>query len=83
VKTLTKIQLGFTVLVAVAFVAGMQMASWLHSMAYADPVRQSWQPRLHLVSSVLWFGTLIPWLLFTIVHVIVVLKRKATLRGNL
>jgi hypothetical protein len=82
VKTLTKIQIGLTVLVAVAFIAGMKMALWLHSMAYDDPVRQEWQPRLDTIGSVLWFGTLIPWFFFTAYHVSVVLKRKTTSRGG-
>lgn len=77
-KTLTKIQIILTVLVVVAFVASMKMALWLHSMAYADPVRQEWQPKLHLIGSIVWFGTIIPWILFTIFHVIVVIRRKRT-----
>jgi len=63
-------------LVIIAFVVGMKMASWLHSMAYADPVRQEWQPKLDKIGSILWFGTLIPWLLFTIYHVFIVVRRK-------
>ena len=52
-------------------------------MAYADPVRQVWQPRLDVISNITWFGTVIPWFLFTIFHVIVVLKRKTTSRVDL
>ena len=80
---LAKIHVVLTVLVGFAFVAGMQTALWLHSMAYDDPVRQAWQPRLDAISNVLWFGTLIPWFLFTVYHVAVVLKRKATARETL
>ncbi len=83
VTRLAKIHIVLTVLVGVAFVAGMRMASWLHSMAYADPVRQVWQPRLDVISNITWFGTVIPWFLFTIFHVIVVLKRKTTSRVDL
>jgi amino acid transporter len=83
VTRLTKIQIVLTVLVGIAFIAGMQMASWLHSMASADPVRQLWQPRLDVIGSVTWFGTLIPWFLFTVFHVAVVLKRKRTARDDL
>jgi hypothetical protein len=77
VKTLTKIQIVLTVLVGVALIAGMKMASWLHSMAFTDPVRQQWQPRLDSIGSVIWFSTFIPWLLFTVFHLIVVLKRNS------
>ena len=80
---LAKIQVVLTVLVGVAFIAGMQMASWLHSMAYADPVRQEWQPRLDVISNVTWFGSLIPWFLFTVYHVIVALKQKTMAREDL
>ncbi len=83
VTRLVKIQIVLTVLVGIAFIAGMQMASWLHSMAYADPVRQEWQPRLDVIGNVTWFGTLISWFLFTIFHVIIVLKRKTTARVDL
>jgi hypothetical protein len=82
VKLLTKIQIALTVIAGVAFVVVMKMTGWLHSMAYADPVRQEWQPRLDTIASVLWFGALIPWFLFTIFHVIVVLKRKVPAREH-
>ncbi len=75
-KLLTKIQIVLTVLAAVAFIVVMRMASWIHSMAYADPVRQEWQPRLGVISSVVWFGVVGSWLLFSIVHLIVVVTRK-------
>ena len=75
-KVLTIIQIILTALVVVAFLVGVRMAAWLHSMAYADPVRQEWQPKLDRIGSALWFGTLIPWLLFTVYHVIIVNKRK-------
>jgi len=75
VKLLATIQIILTVLVVVAFIVGMKVALWLHSMAYADPVRQEWQPRWETLGSILWFGTVIPWLLFTVFHVIVVIRR--------
>lgn len=77
VTRMSKIQIALTVLVGIALIAGMWMASWLHSMASADPVRQEWQPRLQALGNILWFGTLIPWFIFTVFHVFVVLKRKA------
>ena len=76
VSLLAKIQIALTALVIAAFIVGMKMAMWLHSMAYANPVRQEWQPRLDTISSILWFGTIIPWLLFTIYHVIVRVRQK-------
>ena len=76
VSLLAKIQIALTALVVVAFIFGMKMAMWLHSMAYADPVRQEWQPRLDKFDSIFWFGTVIPWLLFTICHIIVKVRQK-------
>lgn len=76
VSLLSKIQFALTALVVVAFTVGMKMAMWLHSMAYADPVRQEWKPRLDMISGILWFGTVIPWLFFTIYHVIVRVRQK-------
>ena len=76
VKLLVRIQIVLTAIVVVAFVINFKMALWLHSMAYADPVRQEWQPRFGIISNVLWFGTIIPWLLFTICHVVIVMGRK-------
>ena len=75
-KVLTKIQVILTVLVVVVFLVEMRTAIWLHSMAYADPVRQEWQPKLNRIGSLLWFGTVIPWLLFTVYHVVIVNKQK-------
>jgi hypothetical protein len=75
-KTLTKIQIILTVLLVVAFVVGMRMAAWLHSMAYDDPVRQEWQPKLDRIGSILWFGTFVPWLVFTIYHVFIRVRQK-------
>ncbi len=75
VKLLTTLQIILTVLVVVAFIIDMKVARWLHSMAYADPVRQEWQRRWEAMGSILWFGTVIPWLLFTLSHVIVVIRR--------
>jgi len=76
VHLLAKIQIALTALVVVAFIVGMKMALWLHSMAFADPVRQKWEPRLDKIRSILWFGTVIPWLLFTIYHVIARVRQK-------
>jgi hypothetical protein len=76
VRLLATIQIILTVLVVVAFAVGMKMALWIHSMAMSDPVRQEWQPRFSIIGAILWFGTIIPWLLFTIYHVIVVIKRR-------
>lgn len=75
-KMMTKIQIVLTALVVIAFVVGMRLAAWLHSMAYVDPIRQEWQPKLDRIGSILWFGTCIPWILFTIYHVIIVIGRK-------
>ena len=76
VKSLAIVQLILTALVILAFIAAMKMASWLHHMAFANPVRQKWEPRLHSISTVLWFGAIITWLLFTVFHLIVVARRK-------
>jgi amino acid transporter len=72
VKLLAKIQIILTVLIFVAFVINIKIALWLHSTAYNDPARQQWRPML----DVIWFGTMIPWFLFTIYHVIVVMRQK-------
>lgn len=74
---LAKIQVVLTALVAIVFVVGMRTADWLHSMAYDDPVRREWQPRLDAIEAVIWFGTLGVWFLFSIFHVMVVLTRRA------
>ena len=80
VKILKKIQIILTAFVVIAFTVGMKMALWLHSMAMSDPVRKEWQPRFEVIGPILWFGTVIPWVLFTIYHVIVVVKRRTTAR---
>jgi hypothetical protein len=76
VKLLARIQIVLSVLFIVAVVVVFKTASWLHSMAYDDPVREHWQSKLEVPMNVLWFGTLLPWLLFTVFHVIVVMRRK-------
>jgi len=74
-KILTKIQIILTILVVIAVAVDFKVALWLHSTAYDDPVRQKWRP----VLDILWFGSVIPWLLFTICHVIFRLARRASL----
>jgi hypothetical protein len=81
-KLLAKIQIVLTALVVIAFAVGFKMALWLHSMAFSNPVRQHWQPKLSVVGNILWFGTIIPWLLFTIFHVIVIMRRKVRANSN-
>jgi len=76
VKLLTDIQIALTVVVVIAFVVDMKMASWLHSMDYADPVRQEWQPRFTAIGGVIWFGAVGSWLLFTVFHLIFIVTRK-------
>ena len=83
VKLLAKIQIILTAIVVVGAVVGFKMAMWLHSMAYADPVRRVWQPRFSVISNVLWFGTIIPWLLFTIFHVIAALRGSKSRQRHL
>ncbi len=78
VRLLATIQIILTALVVVGFAVGMKMALWIHSMSMSDPVRQEWQPRVSVIGAVLWFGTIIPWLLFTIYHVIIVVRRKSS-----
>jgi lysylphosphatidylglycerol synthetase-like protein (DUF2156 family) len=83
-KLLAKIQILLTILLVVAFVVGMMMASWLHSMAYADPERQKWWlPRFRAVSDILWFGPMILWFPFTIFHVFVVMCRKPRAKNDI
>lgn len=74
VKTLSKIQIVLTVLVGIAFIVDLRMAFWLHSMAYADPVRQEWQPKLDAIGSIVWFGPVGLWLAFTLFHSVVILR---------
>ena len=68
-KILTNIQIILTVFLIVAVVVNFKMAVWLHSLAYNDPAREEWRPFLE----VLWFGSTISWLLFTLFHVIFIL----------
>jgi hypothetical protein len=72
VKFLARIQIILTAVIIVGFVVNFKVAMWIHSMAYDDPARKQWRSIL----DVIWFGTIIPWLLFTIFHVILVLCRK-------
>ena len=64
-------QIALTMAVGLAFVITMQIAWWLHSMAYADPIRQLWQPRLSVVSNFVWFGSLLVYAVFTFYHLVV------------
>jgi hypothetical protein len=72
-KILTKIQIILTVLVVIAVAVDFKIALWLHSTAFDDPARQKWHPAL----DILWFGSVIPWLLFTICHIIFRLVKGA------
>jgi hypothetical protein len=75
-KTLWKIQIILTVLFVVAIVADIGVVLWLRSMAYVDPVRREWEPRLSLICDIIWSGTLVPWLLFTGFHMLFLILRK-------
>ena len=68
---LGRVQVALTGLLGLVFVAEMQLAAWLHSMAYADPTRQFWQPRLSGISNLVWFGSLLVYALFTFYHLVV------------
>ena len=76
VRLLAIIQIVLTALVVIGFAVDMKMALWLHSMAMSNPVRPVWEPRFAVIGPILWFGTIIPWLFFTIFHVIFVARRK-------
>lgn len=77
-KLLAKIQVALTALVIIVQLASMMTGIWLHSMAYADPVRQHWQPILNVVFGILCAGTVISWLLFTMYYALVVFSRKSS-----
>ena len=76
-NSLKRIQIVLTVLAVIAFVADLQLARWLHSMAYFDPVRRQWQARIEVISFILWFGVVGSCLLFSVFHLIVVVMGKA------
>jgi hypothetical protein len=76
VSPLVKIHVVLTVLVIVGYVAHLGMRVWLHSMAYSDPVRKHWEPTYGLTGEILWYGALIPWVIVTVFHIVVVMRGK-------
>lgn len=74
-KTLTTIQIVLTVLVAVAYLAEVQMAIRVHDFAYADPARQVAADRAREVGNTLHDAVFIPWVLFTVFHVAITVGR--------
>jgi len=71
VKKLTVIEIVLTALFVGTLVAEVRTAAWLRSMAECDPVRQLWEARLASFGDILWFCTLIPWVAFTVIYLIV------------
>jgi hypothetical protein len=70
VRLLATIQIIFTALVVVAFIGVCAMAARLHKSH--EPVQEPSQ----VISLVALLGTIVPWILFTIYHMIVVVWRK-------
>ena len=70
VRLLATIQVILTGLVAVAFIGVCAMAARLHKSH--EPVQEPSQ----VISLVALWGTIVPWILFTIYHMIVVVWRK-------
>jgi len=71
----TVVQILLSALLCFAVWVEYKTAIWLHSMAYADPVRQQWQSKLEHPMTVMWFGVLIPWILHTLFYCTVTIKR--------
>jgi hypothetical protein len=80
VKLLAGIQAILTGLVVVAFIAPVWMVGWLTKAS--EPVRQLWEPRCEVISLVALWGTLVPWILFTIYHAVIVGWRKLHPKAN-
>jgi hypothetical protein len=70
VKLLATIQVILTGLVVVGFIGVAEMAARL--MKSHEPVHESSQ----VISLVVIWGTIVPWILFTIYHIVVVVWRK-------
>jgi hypothetical protein len=81
VKLLARIQLILMILVVTPIVISLPVAVWL--AAVADPVRRLWTPRLMAIDCIVFPATFIPSFLFTIFHVIVVIKRRLDFFGPL
>ena len=73
---LGRIQVVLTVLVGIIFAADMKTVGWIHSMAYSNPLRESWQTKWGDVQANIWFGTLITWSLFLIINLIALDSRQ-------
>ena len=67
-KKLTQIEVLLTLLVINAELYGFKIGSWLASMPESDPVRRLWESRLDLPGNILWWGTLLSWLVFSIFY---------------
>ena len=75
VTLLIKIQLVLTASIFVVFAVGAEIAMWLHSMSFANPMRHSWEPRLVSLGGIIFVGLSVIWLLFTAFHAAFLIRR--------
>jgi hypothetical protein len=70
IKLLAVIQAALTGLSVVA----LFLPVWMHGslMRASGPDRQLWQPKYEMISMVAMWATLVPWILFTIYHLLAV-----------
>lgn len=70
-KKLTVIEVILTMLVVITVMAMFRTAAWINSMQESNPERILWQPRFSHIFNILWPATAIPWVIFTVIYVII------------
>ena len=78
-RILRTLQIVLTILAVLAGLVGFGGAMWLHSMAYADPVRRSAEPIFEPISLAAWL-MIVFWFWFSVIHGVLIVVRKLTTR---
>jgi len=76
-KPLTIIQIILTALAFIALVVMFEVSGRAHHFAYSDPARQFAKQKADVLCIILQYAVLIPWILFTIYHVVIRGVRKS------
>jgi hypothetical protein len=79
-KSFARIHMIFAVFFIVAFVSLFYLISWMGDLhELDDPLHTQfylWQPRIEAVYNIVPYAATIPWLLFAIYHLSVVIRKR-------
>jgi hypothetical protein len=74
-KPIEKVRTVHAVLLVLLLLATFGANMWLHSMAYRDPTRRLWQPRIDAIGPAALCAVVVSWVGFYVYYFIVEFRR--------